>query len=262
MSNLTRIKVKRIVLALILTSSTWLDAADEKKPQGDPAARPSLAVPFRFEVSASVEKNSPATIKTMTDVINTALAIVQAAPPPGNHFFNWPGDKSALKNKTVVLLLTDSRDSFVADMSQTPGGAQPTMDALTFGGKSRTSQEIVIGTLVLADRVFLDSKGNENPDALVRVVTALAHEFYGNVQELLEKDLNAPPAMSLVARRDSELRAFQAGIDFLERLMKNQIFDKLPSKTQNNLRTSLVREKAGLASWNTCIPSLGRLGQT
>jgi hypothetical protein len=117
-------------------------------------------------------------------------------------------------------------------------------------------------------RVFWDEattevqgqKRVERPDAFARVVVLLGHEISGNVVNFLSrrKFYESPPfRFSREVQKSealkSEVRAFKAGVEFLENLIRK--FSKiLPSKIMEDFEAALKRERALLEKHRANLP--------
>lgn len=125
------------------------------------------------------------------------------------------------------------------------------MDAITLTPINTTKKTMIIIVCLFADRLFFTPFGQERKGAFSRLVVALAHEIYGNVQSFLEMPLENQELMTPTLRQDLEIRAFTRSVAFLEGLFENPLFLRLPSKTQADLRALLPREQSMLQSWET-----------
>ena len=185
-------------------------------------------------------------LKNNKDLINTLLSGVSQYQPAHKNIFDWPKDRPALKDTKVSLIVTMAKDIPAEVRASLPNDEAG--DAFTVAlGKGKDQQ---IAVFLIADRIFYDANSNEKPDATVRALTAMSHELYGNVQTYLEaaesKSFDKP-----IDRKDMEIRAFKAGIDFLERFAASDKFKTMTPKIQSDVKATIEREKKGLLSWQT-----------
>ena len=232
-----------ISMFAILASLSVVNAQSKSKA-GSEALKLNLEWGDDFENATEKER------KPYLDTLNAALSIVQALPPAEDNLFNWTGNRAVLTNKTFTIYYTNSDDKYVKKLL-TDTGATTTKftDAATFMLGSK-DEKISIFSCVFADKIFWDQNKIERTDSVTRLTVALAHEIYGNVQMYLKYN----PAKKLPSRKQAEINAFTAGIDFINRAqvsLKNGTLSKLPNKEKliKDFNNALKIEKASLEYW-------------
>ncbi len=186
----------------------------------------------------------------LNNIVNVAMNIVRSYPPgDSDNLFSWKGDRAVLADKTFTLSVTMSDDPILSSYgARTPGGILPQTDAVTslgiYGSGSGASAKIT--TFLIVDRVFYDEQKAERIDSFERCVAALGHGIYGNVQSYLKMDIRRAEPPSIEDRNRQEIAAFQAGVDFLERLTKSDKFQEFGADVQSKFADALARERAEL----------------
>lgn len=221
-------------------------AGREAKADREPG-KAAPALPITFSWRDSIPEGHR---QEYLDILNVALVMVGSCPPKEDNLFQWRGDRTVLAMKRFQFLFTTSDDRFFdRPCTYILGGLSPTDDALTVAYGAEDCEHIQIVCALFLDRVFFDEGLRERPDALTHATIALAHEIYGNVQMVLEREYGQERQFSMQDRVLAERRSYQAGIDFLERLKETPIFLQLPEKTRIDLEAALVRERESLAYW-------------
>ncbi len=223
-----------------------------KVPESEPP-KAKEALPLTYEFSPSLSSIAQSE-KVITDTINNALAVVRAFPPNRkNHLFSWAGSRDVLANKNVHLAVIDTGHPFAQTVlgSMVPG--QPAPEAATI-----FEEEGAILLVLFADKLFYDSAHRGRPDALVRTVTVLAHEIYGNVQRALEQPLTGTVVRESPEQRAiAEIRAFRESYAFYDRLMASSMFDQLFSENeQTQIQFQQQNEQAGVTFWTKQLNAL------
>lgn len=190
----------------------------------------------------------------MNRTLDASLTAVEAFAPSYmlSHFFKWQGDSTVLERKTFTIAMVHSSSSLLDHSRKVAGGFHPDLDAFTQANVNKKDNTMGVVLVILADKIFYDDNGFERKDAFARLVLALAHEIYGNVQMYLEKPLDG--SLKPETREDrvaNEISAFSASIRFLENLSTNQIFQSLPDKIKDDFKRLLVSEREGLRSWKS-----------
>jgi hypothetical protein len=187
-------------------------------------------------------------------IVESAIHFVATFPPKklSNHLFDWQRSRMILRGKTFVISITDSRTPITEFLKLGPGGIPKDLDAVTVIPINFTQRSLQIHTLLFVDKIFY-LNGAERPDSFARLVIALAHEIYGNVQRYLFHDILESKPMDLEMRARAEVEAFSTSIRFLEDLKKDPKFATLPPKIAQDLMNQLSRERAGLESWNRAL---------
>ena len=211
---------------------------------------PLLAAPeLAMDISSFVTSKGR---EHLNDAFYFALNHVRLLPPAEGNPFEAPTDR------ILHFYLTTSQDPVapkaIAELNELTGFPQ-TSDAFTTTGMTPYFPGIIFTTVtLLVDKICFDpTSGAIRKDAFVRMLTALAHEIYGNVPVHLEMPDNLiPEKPTLQERRAEEITAFLAGIAFLERYLKSELLNGLFPETRGQVEQALEREKEGLASWRKC----------
>ena len=87
---------------------------------------------------------------------------------------------------------------------------------------------------------------------------ALAHEIYGNVQHFLEFSVEGAKPQTTADRISQERKAFQASIQFLEKIAQDEKAPLMPTKMRNDLLNLMPSEIKAYQSWLEAHPSLAR----
>lgn len=146
--------------------------------------------------------------------------------------------------------------------SQSARGDAPGADALTLTTVSRSTGEIKIMIILLADRLLkhrvkapetMIETDEWREDGMSRVAVVLAHEVYGNTQYFLENDPRV--AQTIDSRREGELRAFRASIEYIDRILAPD--SEIQKMGKSDIRDAIIKhhrslrkqEEAMLESW-------------
>lgn len=214
------------------------------------AAAASPAVPIKLasdDVPLAMEQN-------LRPVLDSALAFVRMFPPPGyeRNLFNWNAGRKTLRGKSVTLVLATSKTETFAPILR--NGGMVSMDAFTMA-PVKVDKTMPILVVLLVDKLFYDSRGQELKHGFARLTLALAHEIYGNVQHFLEMDLRHPKPQTMAMRVAQERRAFQASLQFLNNVMSNKTFASLPESVRKGLQATWPSELMAFQSWLKAHPS-------
>lgn len=191
---------------------------------------------------------------SMDPIVRAALGSLQAFPPPGDHLFHWLGPRALPAQKKEVVFVFTTFPTVAA---------MPVGRSLSVDGDAGTlllgePGNVQVLVFLFVDRIFYDFGGFfERPDGYTRLLVALAHETYGNVQQFLELDLTkVETKQSLRHRFEMEIGAFRAGIRFVEAfqalLRKRPMDGRLPT----HMQWALDRERLGLAVWQRRLDAL------
>jgi hypothetical protein len=197
-------------------------------------------------ISAERELN-PEGVTHLIAMTKSAVEIVIKFAPRGmkNHLFHWTGRKKLLEGKSIEIRFATSRTSWIQSFMT---GTRDS-DAFTVSEVDLANRRMRIVIVLLVDRLFYDSSGNQHPDGFARLVLALAHEIFGNVQDSLEDDFDKLRPQTDDDRIKLELRAFRASLSFLRGLKKNPAFRRLPKDLQNGLLGRLPSEIKAYRTW-------------
>ena len=255
---------ERVLLVFVfLTLSSPLQAGthDGKGGSGDNPAREMGLGLLKDAVVPSLPTFDPSLRKlsdpVLTDVLTRFSQSVYLAAnllPEGNSLFHWGEDKSSLANKAVQIRLTTSDDPL---FKQVAGAFGNDTDAATIVTKSKSTGKFVATVLILVDRMAKgpDGKERNREQIAARMNTAMAHELHGNVLSFLE-NTNPNPQLDERTRFSMEVRAFKAGIKYLQDLMATEGFKDLPETEKAAYDERLKNEQAGLAAWQKRLEDL------
>jgi len=226
------------MVALAIFSSTGaISQADGKR-----------SVSVELAIDKTIERSLNQSLRS---IVEAALQFVSEFPPKStpNNIFNWVADDKLLAGKNVSIVLTHS-DSRFMDQFGIPaiGELDPKVSSVTIAPVNKEKREMPIRVLLFIDKLMYDSSGNEDPHAFSRVVVALAHALYGNVQRFLMQDIDTIEPMTLNLRIAGEMDAYKKSIEFLEQLISNRKFQELPASFQEGLRLGLTKEKEGFGA--------------
>jgi len=211
-------------------------------------------IPLKFSIE---EEAGPIFEKVLTkDQLNRVIGLLDKYKPEANNIFQWdpqtPRRKSIQKVEITFTTRNDLRFNQHITESNFPNESALDKSATTIlwseinpASKVADHTKQTIEVFVFLDRVFLHSNGTIRIDGITRLIGILAHEMFGNVTKFLhietDKDVE-----SHLHRINIEINAFQAGIDFLERLIndlkqntsENAFIDGL----QNNLNEQIMMQ--------------------
>ncbi len=218
----------------------------------------STALKIDFEWGPDFDKGTEEVKTSYLDSLNTALSVVKAFQPEGNNLFNWTGSRTVLANKAFEIYYTNFDDPYVNKLvKDNQSTITKSTDALTLllGTKDK---KINIFLCLFADKIFFDEKIIERTDGFTRLTVALAHEIYGNTQMYLKYD---PSTKKLPSRKQAEINAFTAGINFINKVipaLKNGILSKMQNKDKliDDFNNALKREKAALEQWKKAADNI------
>jgi len=228
------------LLAFLVTSSAW--SANE--------AAPALPIQIGYGEDLDAEFS-----KQLAGISQQALNFVRRFPPAGyeNNLFHWTDDRKILDGKAMHLFFATTKTPLLKPLLQNSGSTN--LDAFTMVPIDVKSKSMNIVLVLLVDKIFYDAAGTEHPDGFSRLVVALAHEIYGNVQHFLEFPIESAQKQTRGDRVRQELRAFRASLAFLGELRQNPTFATLPLKMQSDLLARLPFEIDGYRSWLRAHPS-------
>ena len=242
-------KVLVLVLAFIILAPFNIVSAQSNSTTESPALKMDLEWGPNFDNGTQEAKGS------YLGALNAALGIVKSCQPSEDNLFNWKGNRAVLKNKTFEIYYTDSDDGYLTKkVTEAKTTITKSTDALTLflTPKDKTTTNIFL--CILSDRIFFDENNKERVDGIARLTVALGHEIYGNTQMYLEYDLSTASTKALPSRKQSEIKAFTAGINFINRVLysfKNGALSKIPNKDKlvGDFTAALNREQASLEQW-------------
>lgn len=192
-------------------------------------------------------------------ILSYALQFVASGHIENIQLINKTGP---IQNYDFLIEITDSRHIETEIESLQGRGAyfSKLSDAFTMILEDHPTGPFIVR--LFWDRLMFEHNGGthkERADAFVRLVSALGHEIYGNVNNFKKMMTNNSPSMlTLTApqsskkyievQADLEIKAFSAGVHFLQNLITK--FEKhIPEKTLNDLVAAHQREKEALHTW-------------
>ena len=236
-----------VALLVVLGPAPFAFAADDVPPPPNPCLTELVdytAVPWGANADDLPEEQRADWLSALSD----ALGWITNLAPEGNHLFHWTGDRAVLAKKHDVSIYL-STSAKVAAMPVVGPMVIPGSDAGTLSLQNATEAHIY--TYLYVDRLLASVTGEPHPDVFARLIAALGHEIYGNVQRELERDFDVPMRPTRLSRAEGEVRAFGAGVAFLERAVAFAIAN--PEFVDETLAGQLVdalnREKRALAGW-------------
>lgn len=173
------------------------------------------------------------------------------------------GKETAFKNSgtgawdrvEIVLMHSRADSEFLRDFFGFPVIASPIFgprvaDGLTVAGEDRARSTRVIHVALLWDQVTEFNRGHTVSDGVIfaRLITILAHEFFGNVQTFVNQDLAAYRQWSTTEKISTEIFAYRGGIKFLKRVLARKA-DLEGLTTREDLEATLKKDQADLAEW-------------
>ena len=203
-----------------------------------------------LQVSVSYENDlGPELRQQLTEIVPTAVNFVGQFPPKGydNNLFQWIADREILKGKSLSLVVTTSKNPTLAPLIANSGSSN--MDSFTMSPINFTDKTMAIIVVLLADKIFYDGAGREARGGFSRLVLALAHEIYGNVQHFLEFNIENVQPQTRESRINQQKKSYQASIMFLGGVIESEKFPTLPPRVRDGLLSLLPKEIEGLRSW-------------
>lgn len=214
--------------------------------------RAEPALPLLFSVESDVPSPRRPELKLILD---SALTLVSRYPPKGyeNNLFQWSADRSVLQGKTFQITLATSLSSTLEPILGNSGISE--MDAFTMAPINQAQRKMSVHLILLVDKLLYDSTGHERPNSFARLVVALAHEIYGNVQHSLELKIEMAERQTLADRIYQQRNAYRASLLFLGGLIQNPDFLTMPRSIQDGLKQLLPQEKMAYQGWQNAHPS-------
>ena len=190
------------------------------------------------------------------NIISALIGVVKYAPPKDDNLFSWSDKNNEfIKNKKLYFYITTSDDPVFSKYG-VDNYISTTTDTMTFMVANSSGFDIYLCLLV--DRLFFDydvyGNSSEKKDATTRTTVALAHEIYGNVQSYLEMKIdpvnyNKEEEQKKYPTEKLELKAFQAGINFIKRLQLTDKYKQFSDKIKTDYNSALKREQTSLGWW-------------
>jgi hypothetical protein len=205
----------------------------------------------------SIESDVPQeTRRHLPNIFEAAIALVHLYPPTGyeNNLFIWSADRRILQGKAVSIVMTTSRNPAIQPLIANSN--TPNMDAFIMAPMNVTKKTMSIVVVLLVDKIFFDSSGREFRHGFAKLVLALAHEIYGNVQHFLEFDIAGAKAQTMADRVNMERKAYRASLLFLGGLPDHPEYLDIPEGTRAGLMSLLPGEIRGYKSWMNAHPNL------
>ncbi len=163
---------------------------------------------------------------------------------------DWKGDRKNFdKISDVQILFALSTDDVIKNFL-----GKEIMDHLTESKADATTilfennGKFEIKTILFVDKLSEKPDGTPRTDIHSHLPTVLAHEIYGNINNHINKIQNDTVYQSIDenhsdrkytdARINDEIIAFQAGIDFIDRVLVSGAFDSAP-----DLKSEFINKK-------------------
>ncbi|MGZ3721880.1 MAG: hypothetical protein ACXVA9_03045 [Bdellovibrionales bacterium] len=213
---------------------------------------PEPALPLQVALSGELNSNLR---EQLPGIFEAALTLVEMFPPKGyeNNVFQWSADREILKGKNLSILFATKETPVIAPLLANSGAKE--MDAFTMAPINPSEKTISIVVVLLVDEIFYDSSGNERHNGFSKLVLALAHEIYGNVQHFLEFDTEGVKPQTRADRIKQEMSAYRASLLFLDGLANNPKFTTVPLSTRQGILKLLPNEIRAYRSWLNAHPS-------
>jgi hypothetical protein len=249
-----RIQSKICNLLFCLMFISKLGMAQVRADKADETDTSRAAIAMSYSISSGDAK----TIFNYLgdEIIQAAIKIVEKyGPENSDTIFSWRKSTPRLPVKEIKLRLTTSDDPNYREMaglspSRIPQDREIASDAATLLiAPVDLGEQIEIVVFVFLDKMFYDDLGKERPDGLTRLVTALAHELYGNVTFYLRMSQEEVEKPSPDLRVKMQINASQVGVDFLERTIKTLGNTPQSAKIVFDMRQALKREQLELKQW-------------
>jgi hypothetical protein len=212
--------------------------------------RPALPINLSLEHDIG-----PKLSQELPRILRTALNVVQLFPPKGyeNNLFNWSADPQILTAKTLNIIYAKTKTPWIAPLLANSNSEN--MDAFTIAPIDVTNKSMSILVVLLVDKIFFDRNGQEYENGFARLVLALAHEIYGNVQHFLQIGIGDAKPQTMEDRVNLERRAYRASLLFLAGVRDSDNFFNLPSGLRKGLMALLPSEVKAFRSWQRAHPS-------
>jgi hypothetical protein len=182
------------------------------------------------------------------ELAETVFKFATAFMPETDNVLNWNGPKNNLGQTFYEFIFTDSSSPESLANQQ---GVGANTDAVTALLKDNNGN-LFIKTEIFADRIYFDSNGQRRSDAdiLANLVMASVHEIYGNTTGYLNAIQNGQD-LSNLDRRAMEIAAFQAAIDYVNRMKASPQWNNFSPELKTAFDQALQREQEGLESWKS-----------
>ncbi len=221
-------------------------------------------------------------------MVRWALDVVARFQRPGeDNLFSWKGDRSPLEGKSLRIVVYRSTRPWVASylgtepvrdglgaftfVDEAPSSDSSRTDhrgeeaGLSFAGgvpeaNSPSEAAEVDGTrisvVLVIDQLAFDSDHELRPDTAVRLIAALGHQIYGEVQRALE----APPGQvtqdSVTTYGEELIRSivsYEASLAFLMRIMGAPEFEDYDEVSKSHYQTTFQEQAVTLSDLETAL---------
>lgn len=199
----------------------------------------------------------------LEDEIEGIFGLLTQYKPSSNNLFQW--NASTPHNPSishVTFTLTTSDDSEVRKhVSESPFPSEESLQksGLTIlwskkNPKTNLADESKqsIEVFLFLDRIFFDKSGERRNDGVTRMLGILAHEIFGNVNRFLQVNPERSYKSNLV-RINAEIDAFQAGIDFLHRIIADLEKDEKNKNFVMGLKINLQEQIEMQDQWHEIL---------
>jgi hypothetical protein len=209
------------------------------------------ALPINFSLESNI---GPRLKQQLPTLLHTALMVVKMFPPQGyeNNLFHWSMSRQILAGKTLTFTYAKTTTPWIAKMLA--DSHSDNMDAFTLAPISIENKSMAILVVLLLDKIFYDGNGREYENGFSRLILALAHEIYGNVQHFLQLDIESARPQTMEDRVNLERRAFRASLLFLDGVKESDKYSSLPEGVRNGLLALLPAEVRAFESWLEAHP--------
>lgn len=237
---------KILILLVILSSSSF--AQDKKSAQSGTAPVETIDIVYGFGTDIGEELvNMMGGEEAMYQLVGL---VEKFGPQYEDTIFHWKKTTKRLPVKNINLVFTTSDDPALTKPQQkstsklehNPGDA----DAQTILLLDKAAKNPEIFVYIFLDKIYYDANFNKRNDDNVRVITALAHEIYGNVNAYLTSDPKESFVQNEILRINKEIKAFRAGIQCLNTAIEHLEGKEGVSEIVEKMKLAIERENISL----------------
>lgn len=211
---------KILILLVVFSSSVYAQDKQSSKAGTSSAETIDLVYGFGTDIGEEIVN-----MMGGEEAMYQLVGLVQKFGPVNEDtIFHWKKTTKRLPVKNINLIFTTSDDPALTKPQQkstsklehNPGDA----DAQTILLLDKAGKNPEIFVYIFLDKIYFDEHFNKRDDENVRVITALSHEIYGNVNAYLTSDPKESLVQNEILRINKEIKAFRAGIQCLNRAIE------------------------------------------
>ncbi len=249
------------------------DEADSANPEPGPPALPVRTVRYEHMIadSSPVKESLEGPVRIQFDddwsttsikgqeerfkvMLLQAVRDVAQFQPKEDNLFSWTGDRSTLTDKSLEILVTKRTDPTTqlmlsADSIRDGLGSFTVVEYDQLLRVTESNEGALLITIgLLLEELAFDARGRLRPDAGVRIRTALAHQIFGGVQQVLKTPPQElpPPPVGDDGDLQSTIQGYEASVGFLKRVIESPDFDAYSTPTKQQYTTILEERSATL----------------